>query len=273
MEGDGKARVISVADGVYIQGDETFWKKQGAPASVQKAGDKFIKAPASAASMTQSLSLKSFLQKAFGAVTPQPAGHRRRERDRRRRRLLGPHRQEGQGGGCALRLEGQVRGRALHRLRRPARASSTSPSGTRISASRRRPASQVSRSAEPPAPAVRGRAARPAARGRHASARDGIRPSVTVAVRSAGGAGEDSRDAGWRVGRGRRHRRADAVQQDGPATLAHPGLAGDLGGGDLGAGLGDGPRRRHGERADALAAPRARAGSAWCARRRGRARH
>ncbi len=70
MEGDGKARVISVGDGVYIQGDETFWKKQGAPASVQKAGDKFIQAPASAGTMTQSLSLKSFLEKAFGAVTP-----------------------------------------------------------------------------------------------------------------------------------------------------------------------------------------------------------
>src|SRR4051812_35869485 len=52
MEGDGKARVISLADGVYIQGDATFWKKQGAPASVQKAGDKFIKAPSSAGSMT-----------------------------------------------------------------------------------------------------------------------------------------------------------------------------------------------------------------------------
>jgi hypothetical protein len=71
MEGDGKARVISVADGVYIQGDATFWKKQGAPASVQKAGDKFIKAPSSAGSMTEILSLKSFLEKAFGAVTPQ----------------------------------------------------------------------------------------------------------------------------------------------------------------------------------------------------------
>jgi hypothetical protein len=71
MAGDGKARVISVGDGVYIQGDETFWKKQGAPASVQKAGDKFIQAPASAGTMTQSLSLKSFLEKAFGAVTPQ----------------------------------------------------------------------------------------------------------------------------------------------------------------------------------------------------------
>ncbi|MCU1536629.1 MAG: hypothetical protein JWP82_980 [Humibacillus sp.] len=70
MAGDGKARVISVPDGIYIQGDETFWKKQNAPAKVIAAKDKFIKAPASASSMTQSLSLKSFLDKAFGAVTP-----------------------------------------------------------------------------------------------------------------------------------------------------------------------------------------------------------
>ena len=70
MAGDGKARVISVADGIYIQGDETFWKKQNAPAKVLAAKDKFIKAPASAASMTESLSLKAFLEKAFGAVTP-----------------------------------------------------------------------------------------------------------------------------------------------------------------------------------------------------------
>jgi hypothetical protein len=68
--GDGKARVISVADGIYIQGDETFWKRQNAPAKVVAAKDKFIKAPASAAAMTESLSLKAFLQKAFGAVTP-----------------------------------------------------------------------------------------------------------------------------------------------------------------------------------------------------------
>jgi hypothetical protein len=70
MAGDGKARVISVPDGIYIQGDETFWKKQNAPAKVLAAKDKFIKAPASAASMTESLSLKAFLEKAFGAVTP-----------------------------------------------------------------------------------------------------------------------------------------------------------------------------------------------------------
>ena len=69
MVGDGKARVISVTDGIFIQGDETFWTKQNAPAKVLAATDKFIKAPASAASMTQSLSLKAFLEKAFGAVT------------------------------------------------------------------------------------------------------------------------------------------------------------------------------------------------------------
>ena len=70
MQDSGKARLITLPDGVYIQADATFWKKQGAPASVQKAGDKFIKAPASASSMTDSLSLKSFLEKAFGAVKP-----------------------------------------------------------------------------------------------------------------------------------------------------------------------------------------------------------
>ena len=67
---DGKARVISVPEGIFIQGDETFWKKQNAPAKVLAAKDKFIQAPASAASMTESLSLKAFLEKAFAAVTP-----------------------------------------------------------------------------------------------------------------------------------------------------------------------------------------------------------
>ncbi len=70
MVGDGKARVISVDDVVFIQGDETFWKRQHAPAKVLEAKDKFIKAPTSAAAMTQSLSLNAFLEKAFGAVTP-----------------------------------------------------------------------------------------------------------------------------------------------------------------------------------------------------------
>ncbi|MEO6999581.1 MAG: hypothetical protein ABI112_15985 [Terracoccus sp.] len=65
----GKARIIAVPAGTFIQADAKFWKNAGAPASVQKAGDKFIKAPSSAASMTNSLSLKSFAQKAFGSVS------------------------------------------------------------------------------------------------------------------------------------------------------------------------------------------------------------
>jgi hypothetical protein len=62
---DGKARLITVPEGVFIQADATFWKAQGAPAEVQKAGDKFIKAPASAGSMADELSLTSFIEKAF----------------------------------------------------------------------------------------------------------------------------------------------------------------------------------------------------------------
>lgn len=65
----GKARIIALPEGTFIQADVKFWKNAGAPASVQKAGDKFIKAPSSASSMTQSLSLKSFAQKAFGSVS------------------------------------------------------------------------------------------------------------------------------------------------------------------------------------------------------------
>ncbi|HET7400060.1 MAG TPA: hypothetical protein VFJ94_16205 [Intrasporangium sp.] len=65
----GKVRLIAVGGGIYMQADETFWKNQKAPASVQKAGDKFVKAPASAASLTSSLNLTAFLKEAFGAVT------------------------------------------------------------------------------------------------------------------------------------------------------------------------------------------------------------
>ena len=79
MVGDGKARVISVPDGIFIKGDATFWKKQNAPAKVLAAKDKFIKAPASAASLTESLSLKAFLEKAFGAVTPSQVVDRQEE--------------------------------------------------------------------------------------------------------------------------------------------------------------------------------------------------
>lgn len=67
----GKVHLISVPGSLYMQGDAAFWKAQGAPAAVQKAGDKFVKAPADAAAMADSLSLKSFLKEAFGAITPE----------------------------------------------------------------------------------------------------------------------------------------------------------------------------------------------------------
>ncbi len=65
----GKARIIALPEGTFIQADAKFWKNAGAPASVQTAGGKFIKAPSSASSMTDSLSLKSFSQKAFGSIS------------------------------------------------------------------------------------------------------------------------------------------------------------------------------------------------------------
>ncbi|EWS99735.1 hypothetical protein N865_21045 [Intrasporangium oryzae NRRL B-24470] len=71
MSSIGKVHLISVPGSLYMQGDASFWKAQGAPASVQKAGDKFVKAPADAAAMADSLSLRSFLKEAFGAITPQ----------------------------------------------------------------------------------------------------------------------------------------------------------------------------------------------------------
>lgn len=68
IEAQGKVRVISVADEVYLQGDAQFWKSQGLPAP--PAADKFVKAPVAAADLTQQLSLNAFLDEAFNAVTP-----------------------------------------------------------------------------------------------------------------------------------------------------------------------------------------------------------
>lgn len=64
----GKIHLIAVDGQVYLQGDQTFWKAQGAPESVQKAGDKFVKAPSSAGSLADQVSLKSFMNQAFGSV-------------------------------------------------------------------------------------------------------------------------------------------------------------------------------------------------------------
>jgi len=68
IEAQGKVRVISVADEVYLQGDAQFWKSQGLPSP--PAADKFVKAPVAAAELTQQLSLNAFLDEAFNAVTP-----------------------------------------------------------------------------------------------------------------------------------------------------------------------------------------------------------
>jgi hypothetical protein len=68
QKGLGTVRLISVDDAVYIKADEAFWKEQGAPEEVQQAGDKFVKAPPSAASLTDDLNLKTFLSKAFSSL-------------------------------------------------------------------------------------------------------------------------------------------------------------------------------------------------------------
>lgn len=70
LEGQGKVRVIAVDGVVYLQADKKFWKKQGAPAEVQKAGDKFVKAPAGSANLAEQLTLNAMLDQAFSAITP-----------------------------------------------------------------------------------------------------------------------------------------------------------------------------------------------------------
>jgi len=68
IQDEGRVRVISAAEEVYLQGDAQFWKTQGLPSP--PAADKFVKAPVAAKELTQQLSLNSFLDEAFNAVTP-----------------------------------------------------------------------------------------------------------------------------------------------------------------------------------------------------------
>lgn len=68
IQDEGRVRVISAAEEVYLQGDAQFWKTQGLPSP--PAADKFVKAPVAAKELTQQLSLNSFLDEAFKAVTP-----------------------------------------------------------------------------------------------------------------------------------------------------------------------------------------------------------
>ncbi|HEU5144631.1 MAG TPA: hypothetical protein VFT81_05595 [Dermatophilaceae bacterium] len=70
MAAEGKVHLISVGGTVYMQGDAAFWKAQGAPAEMQSAGDKFIKAPAGEDDLTKELTISNFLAEAFNEVTP-----------------------------------------------------------------------------------------------------------------------------------------------------------------------------------------------------------
>jgi hypothetical protein len=67
----GQVHLISLGGIVYMQGDAAFWKAQGAPAEMQAAGEKFIKAPAGGADMTKELTISNFLAEAFKEVTPE----------------------------------------------------------------------------------------------------------------------------------------------------------------------------------------------------------
>jgi hypothetical protein len=65
----GAVRIISVSDGVFMQADKAFWTKNGGAALATKFAGKWVKAPASMGGMASELSLKTLLDKAFGAVT------------------------------------------------------------------------------------------------------------------------------------------------------------------------------------------------------------
>ena len=70
MGAKGKVRLLSVGGGVYMQADGTFWTSQGAPAQVQRAGQKFIKAPAAESALAKNFTINAFLQEAFAQLTP-----------------------------------------------------------------------------------------------------------------------------------------------------------------------------------------------------------
>lgn len=65
----GQAHIIVVPEGSYIQGDRTFWTNLKAPASIANSGKKFIKTPAKVNSITDSISPKTFSEKAFGSIS------------------------------------------------------------------------------------------------------------------------------------------------------------------------------------------------------------
>lgn len=66
--GLGTLHVIVVGADVYVQADAKFWKAQGAPDSVQKAADKYVKTSRTKGGFTD-ITLKSFMDQAFGALS------------------------------------------------------------------------------------------------------------------------------------------------------------------------------------------------------------
>lgn len=66
----GKVHLVSVGGSIYMQADAAFWKSEGAPAIVQKAGDKFIKAPAAETALAKEITINAFLTEALGQLTP-----------------------------------------------------------------------------------------------------------------------------------------------------------------------------------------------------------
>jgi len=66
-EAQGKVRVISIGQEVYLRGDAAFWKTQGLPAP-RGGVDRFVRTP-SAPEIAKRLSLNTFLDAAFAAVT------------------------------------------------------------------------------------------------------------------------------------------------------------------------------------------------------------
>lgn len=68
MGSAGKVRILSVGGTVYMQASAAFWRAQGAPAEIQKAGDKFVKAPTEATGLLDELTLGKFLDEAFSEL-------------------------------------------------------------------------------------------------------------------------------------------------------------------------------------------------------------
>lgn len=61
----GKARIIVLPSGAYVQADAAFWKASGAPAAAQRAGSKFVKATGDATAFARNFAFTSLADKAF----------------------------------------------------------------------------------------------------------------------------------------------------------------------------------------------------------------